>query len=96
MTLLLIIFLNCFFNFIEGNNVNLLILYPHILNIQFLKLIPKSRIRQLWEEEPSYDREGDDEVKKSIEEYYKGPFTDYKYNIFYEVEKIIHLLKIQI
>ena len=46
----------------------------------------KSSLRKLWEEEPSY-RDVVGEEKESIDDYCKGPFTDYKYNIFYEVGK---------
>ena len=88
MSLFLIILLNCFFKFIEGNNVNNIIFYLHATIIQFLNIISKSKIRKLWEEDPSYNRyEGEDNEKYSIDKYCKGPFTDYKYNIFYEVGK---------
>ena len=46
----------------------------------------KSSLRKLWEEEPSY-RDVEGEEKESIDDYCKGPYTDYKYNVFYEVGK---------
>ena len=46
----------------------------------------KSSLRKLWEEEPSY-RDVEGEEKESIDDYCKGPYTDYKYNVFYEVAK---------
>jgi len=72
MSLFLIFLFNYFFTFIEGNN--------------FLNLLSKSSLRKLWEEEPSY-RDVVGEEKESIDDYCKGPYTDYKYNVFYEVGK---------
>ena len=55
--------------------------------IQFLNLISKSSIRKLWEEKPSYrDVTNTDEIE-SVDDFCKGIFTDYKYNVFYEFGK---------
>ena len=65
-------------------------LYLHSFFIQFFGLIPKinfGKLRVLWEEKPSYYVEREGEEEKSINEYCKGFYTDYKYNIFYEVGK---------
>ena len=86
---LLIVFLIIFFNVTKSNNVNRIYFNDNIF-IQSFSLNKKSNLRKLidWEEEVIFSREGmDDDEKDSIEHCKKSYYTDYKYNIFYEVGK---------
>ena len=52
-------------------------------------MIKKSNLRKLnWEEEVYFNSDTDEEEKESINDHCKRrKYTDYKYNIFYEVGK---------
>ena len=84
--ILLIVFIFILFNVTKNYNVNR-IYFKHII-IQSFKWNKKSNLRKLyWEEEVKFNKDINDNEKDSIKHCEKRYYTDYKYNIFYEVGK---------
>ena len=86
--ILLIVFIFILFNVTKNYNVNR-IYFIIIFFIQSFNFNKNSNLRKLnWEEEVKFGRpEKNEEEKKSIKHCKTSYYTDYKYNIFYEVGK---------
>ena len=83
----LIVFIFILFNVTKNYNVNR-IYFKHIIFIQSFNFNKKSDFRKLvWEEEVKFNTDTDEEEQDSIEHCKTSYYTDYKYNIFYEVGK---------
>ena len=84
--ILLIVFIFILFNVTKNYNVNRI--YFKLIIIQSFNWNKKSNLRKLyWEEEVKFNKDINDNEKDSIKHCEKRYYTDYKYNIFYEVGK---------
>ena len=84
--ILLIVFIFILFNVTKNYNVNI-IYFKHNIIIQSFNWNKKSNLRKLyWEEKVKFHKDNHPE-EESIKHCETSYYTDYKYNIFYEVGK---------